>query len=102
MAPSATATHQARRPTGGPTTQIEVLFFGKLADRFGRSAHVPLPLDGCWLSQLRRGIGSLVEGGEAALADAGVRASVDREVVNGDVWVSPGQEVAFFSMFSGG
>jgi molybdopterin converting factor small subunit len=102
MDQSTTVTHQARRPTGGPTTQIRVLFFGQVADTFGRSAHVPLPLDGCWLSQLRRGIGSLVDGGEAALTAPGVRASVDREVVNGDVWVSPGQEVAFFSAFSGG
>jgi len=102
MAQSTSATYQARRPAGGPSAQIEVLFFGQVADVLGRSAHLPLPLDGCWLSQLRRGIGSLVDGGEAALTAPGVRASVDREIANGDVWVMPGQEVAFFSTFSGG
>lgn len=102
MTPPTAATHQARRPTGGATAQVQVLFFGQIADVFGRSAHVPLPLNGCLLSQLRREIESLVANGEAALAAPGVRASVGHEIANGDVWVVPGQEVAFFSAFSGG
>lgn len=81
---------------------LHVLFFGRVADCFGRSASVPIPSEGCPLSIIRQRLAGRTEGGEA-LAAAGVRAAVDREMALSDAaWVRPGQEVAFFSPFSGG
>lgn len=81
---------------------LEVLFFGRVADCFGRSANVAIPSEGCPLSTIRQGLIGRTEGGEV-LGAPGVRAAVDREMALSDAaWVRPGQEVAFFSPFSGG
>jgi len=83
-------------------TLLHVLFFGRVADCFGRSASVHIPSEGCPLSIIRQRLARWAEGGEA-LAAPGVRAAIDREMVLSDAaWVRPGQEVAFFSPFSGG
>lgn len=81
---------------------LHVLFFGRVADCFGRAASVPIPSEGCPLSTIRQRLIGRTEGGEV-LGAPGVRAAVDRELVLRDAaWVRPDQEVAFFSPFSGG
>lgn len=80
----------------------QVLFFGRVSDTFGRSAEVSIPPDGCRLSELMASLCELVDDGAAALTERGLRTAVGREMVIGDVWVRPDQEVAFFSPFSGG
>ncbi|CAN7374312.1 MoaD/ThiS family protein [Caulobacter sp. LjRoot300] len=81
---------------------VQVRFFGKIADRFGRMACVDIPAAGCALAWLRTQLADQVEGGAEALGERGLRAAVDHRIVGDQAWVSPGQEVAFLSMFSGG
>ncbi|HVZ29224.1 MAG TPA: MoaD/ThiS family protein [Asticcacaulis sp.] len=81
---------------------IDVLFFGRMADvSETRTLTVALPGEGLNLLGLRDRIFA------AALADGRVRAgdirmSVNRIVANGDQVLKDGDEVAFFSVFSGG
>lgn len=86
-----------------PTANLHVLFFGKVADRFGRSRHLGIPEQGCTLSAVVAALGGLVDGGAETLSEPGVRAAVAQQLVLDDsAWVRPAQEVAFFSAFSGG
>lgn len=90
-------------PSAAATAKLHARFFGRLGDLFGHRADIDIPLSGCALSTLMTLVAARVEGGAEALAQTGVRAAVDQELVIGhDPWVSPGQEVAFFSAFSGG
>ncbi|MFC3070230.1 MoaD/ThiS family protein [Phenylobacterium soli] len=82
--------------------RVSVLFFGKVADVFGRAAEVEIPAAGCSVPALKVLLGELTEGGIEALCARGVRCAVDRDIVGDEAWIRPGQEVAFFSMFSGG
>jgi len=75
---------------------MRVLFFGRVADALGRERDVELPPAGCTIAELRRLISAEV------LAVKGVRASLDKQIVGEEALVSPGAEVAFFSVFSGG
>ena len=75
---------------------MRVLFFGRVADQLGRERQVELPATGCTIAELRRLIAAEV------LGRPGIRASIDRQLVGEDAFVSPGAEVAFFSVFSGG
>jgi sulfur-carrier protein len=79
-----------------------VLFFGRIADACGRAVTVAIPLDGCSLADLKARIADTVEGGGDALREPGVRVAIDQVMAHDDPWVSPGQEVAFLSAFSGG
>lgn len=83
------------------TGTAEVLFFGRVAERLGRLRKLAIPMAGCTLGELKA---RLIEADpDAAEAlDAGVRASIDREICGWDARVAPGQEVAFFPIFSGG
>jgi molybdopterin synthase sulfur carrier subunit len=79
-----------------------VLFFGRPADRLGPGIEVEVPPGGCTVAELRA---RLIARGEAfaeALDRPDVRASVDVRIVDDSAPVRPGQEVAFFSPFSGG
>ena len=75
---------------------MRVLFFGRVADQLGRERDVETPRGGCTIADLRHLIAAEV------LDRPGIRASIDREIVGEDAIVSPGAEVAFFSVFSGG
>ena len=75
---------------------IRLLFFGKVADALGRARAFCIPDGGCTVAELRRLIDA------ETLGQKGVRASVNRQVVGEDARVRPGDEVAFFSVFSGG
>jgi molybdopterin synthase sulfur carrier subunit len=81
---------------------IQICFFGKVADRFGRGLAVDIPAEGCSLSWLRAQLAAQTDGGDEALSERGLRAAVDHLIVGDQAWISPGQEVAFLSMFSGG
>jgi molybdopterin synthase sulfur carrier subunit len=90
----------ASRGIDRAVSETLILFFGRIGDRLGRERR--LALDGpCTVGDLRR---RLVEADPAAdiLLEPGVRASVDREIAGDDMALSPGQEVAFFPVFSGG
>jgi molybdopterin synthase sulfur carrier subunit len=82
-----------------PVTRI--LFFGRTAERLGRSREIELP-PLATVADLRR----LLAGQDPEAADAltrpDVRASLDRVIVGEDAPVLPTQEIAFFSVFSGG
>lgn len=94
--------HRAVRPSGSPVAWAHVLFFGKVADHFGQNREVAIPAGGCPLSHIRAQLALDVEGGAEVLAEPGLRMAVDQALCPESVWVTPGQEVAFFSVFSGG
>lgn len=81
---------------------IEVLFFGRMNDVAGlRRTQVAAPIDGTSLHALRDSFfGDAIDGGHIKAMD--VRMSVNRVVVTQDQAVRAGDEVAFFSVFSGG
>jgi molybdopterin synthase sulfur carrier subunit len=78
-----------------------VLFFGRTAERLGRSCQIELP-EGATVGELRRRLAATSADAREALMRPDVRASVDRTVAGDEAPVAPGQEVAFFSVFSGG
>ena len=80
----------------------KILFFGRTADRLGRSREVEIPAVGLSVGELRRRLCDGDEAARDALERSDVRASVDRAIVDDAARVAPGQEVAFFSIFSGG
>ncbi|HEX8232146.1 MAG TPA: MoaD/ThiS family protein [Caulobacteraceae bacterium] len=81
---------------------VRVVFLGALAERFGaRERLVEAPGEGITLEELKARAAGGQEHLLAALAPP-VRAAVDREIAAGDARVRPGQEVAFFPLFSGG
>jgi len=79
-----------------------VLFFGRIADACGRSLDVPVPQEGCSLDDFKARVAELLDGGADALCEPCIRIAVDQVMAGQDAWVSPGQEVAFLSAFSGG
>jgi sulfur-carrier protein len=80
---------------------VKILLFGSLRDAIGAEIAQHVPLEGCSIARLRK---LIVANDEACapLASSSVRASVDKVLVREDHIVRPGQEVAFFPMFSGG
>jgi molybdopterin synthase sulfur carrier subunit len=78
-----------------------VLFFGRTADKLGRSREVALG-NGWTVSDLRRHLSEADPDAADALARPDVRASLDKLIVSDDVAVRADQEIAFFSVFSGG
>lgn len=84
------------------TSVTPVLFFGRVGERLGPQGSLDLPAEGLPVREIRR----LLAAGDEVAADAllrpDVRASVDLVVVGEDAWARPGQEIAFFSIFSGG
>lgn len=89
-------------PLGVAQSFARVLFFGRIADACGRSMTVPIPGGGCSLADLKGRVAVQVNGGVAALGEPCVRVAIDQVMAGDDPWVSPGQEVAFLSAFSGG
>lgn len=81
---------------------VRVLFFGRVADALGRELQVDLPPQGCSIGELRERLSALGEVAREALGRCDVRMAVDQILADDGSWVRPRQEVAFFSMFSGG
>ena len=92
----------AEFPPAAACCVVRVLFFGRVADTCGRSIEVAIPARGCSLADLKARIAAQVEGGQDAVDAPGLRVAVDQVMAAGDPWVSPGQDVAFLSAFSGG
>jgi molybdopterin synthase sulfur carrier subunit len=86
----------------GVTGSVQVRFFGKIADQFGRTATVEIPAGGCSLPWLKAQLADRVEGGAEALAERSLRTAIDHLIIGEGAWIGSGQEVAFLSMFSGG
>lgn len=82
--------------------KVPVLFFGQLAEQFGRVREVDMPEAGCTVGDLRRRLTRASEHLAFALSRPGIRAAIDQEVVGDDALVNPRQEIAFFSPVSGG
>jgi molybdopterin synthase sulfur carrier subunit len=79
-----------------------VLFFGRVGERLGPEGRVELPPEGLPVREIRRLLAERDEVAADALLRPDVRASVDLVVVGDDALARPGQEIAFFSLFSGG
>ena len=78
------------------TTQI--IFFGRIADRFGAQRDIDIPESGCTVSELKARLFAGADG-----ADPGtILAAVDQQMADDAALVRPGQEIAFFSPLSGG
>ena len=71
---------------------MRILFFGRLADSFGRTVELDAP-SRCTIAELRALL---------ALGDTSVRACVGDTVVAEDFAVEPGQQVEFWPPVSGG
>jgi len=99
---SCAALNLAEFAPAAATCVARVLFFGQISDVCGRSMEVQIPLQGCSLDDLKAGIAAQAPGAEQALDAPGVRVAIDQVMTPGEPWVSPGQEVAFLSVFSGG
>lgn len=77
-----------------------VLFFGRLAEQLGRECEVAIPKDGCSVAELRRRLTQQAQvPGELSRT---MLAAVDQEMAADELFVRPGQEIAFFSPLSGG
>lgn len=88
-----------RRQVGNAIT---VLFFGRLADCYGREMVVGLPKEGYSVGELRRHLAALVVGGDDILDAGRMRACVDDVMVAESARLGSGQEVDFFPPVSGG
>lgn len=82
--------------------KVPVLFFGQLAEQFGREREVEIPADGCTVGDLRQRLTGANDHLAFALGRPGIRAAIDQEVVGDDAVVTPRHEIAFFSPVSGG
>lgn len=79
-----------------------ILFFGRVAERLGAESRLDLPAGGATLGEIRHLLAARDETAADALLRTDVRASLDQVVAGDDVRAGPGQEIAFFSIFSGG
>jgi sulfur-carrier protein len=80
---------------------IEVLFFGKMADIAGKRFQTAAVPEGGTLHALRDTVfADALAAGRLTTRD--IRMSVNKTVVTTDQPVGDGDEVAFFSVFSGG
>ena len=79
---------------------VDVLFFGKMADIVGARTR-RIDAGGMYLFTVRDDVfKSALKDGRVTLSD--IRMSINRRQVTADVALSDGDEVAFFSIFSGG
>lgn len=79
-----------------------ILFFGRVGERLGAEGRLEIPPEGLTVGEIRRRLADDDEAAANALLRPDVRASVDLIVVSEDALALPGQEIAFFSIFSGG
>ena len=84
------------------TIMTRILFFGRVGERLGPNGCLDLPAEGLPVGEIRRLLAGRDEVAADALLRPDVRASVDLVVVGEEALARPGQEIAFFSLFSGG
>lgn len=81
--------------------RITVTFWGEIASRLGRERTLVLARDDVTVGDIRAELASQDEAG-AALLQPGIRAAVDSVICPDSASVTAGQDVAFFSVVSGG
>jgi len=84
------------------TTLTRILFFGRVGERLGPERRLDLPAEGLPVREIRRLLAEQDEVAADALLRSDVRASVDLIVVGEEATARPDQDIAFFSLFSGG
>lgn len=80
---------------------IRIMLLGELGARFGRDHRLEF-IEGLTAGQLRRRLIERLDGAGPALSSPAVRLAVDQTIVPDDAPLSPGQEVAFLPVCSGG
>ncbi|MDT9598781.1 MoaD/ThiS family protein [Sphingosinicella rhizophila] len=81
---------------------MTVRFYGRLAEACGPTAEIPLEAQSCTIAELRNIIGQRFPDMATDLTGPSVRAAVADVMVPDDRSVSPGTEVEFFPIVSGG
>ena len=81
--------------------KTRIFFFGRLAEQIGREREVEISDAGCTIGALRQLLAKDPEL-EILAPGGGMLVSVDQQIVQDDVRVKQGQEIAFFSPLSGG
>ena len=91
------------KPDDSRITTIEVLYFARLREAFGRDREqVALPRRASvaaltsWLTATRRGLGARIGAGKP------VRIAVNQDMADAETPVETGDEVAFFPPVTGG
>lgn len=84
------------------TSVTRILFFGRVGERLGAEGRLEMPPEGLTVGEIRHRLADEGEAAASALLRPDVRASIDLVVVGDDARALPGQEIAFFSIFSGG
>ncbi|WP_332660582.1 MoaD/ThiS family protein [Brevundimonas sp.] len=79
-----------------------ILYFGRVGEKLGSVGRLDLPAEGLPVREIRRRLAEQDEVASEALLRPDVRASVDLVVVGEDALAGPDQEIAFFSLVSGG
>ena len=80
---------------------MKVLFYGRLADVFGRELELAAPSD-CSIAELRSQVAAKRPNAAEALQNMRVRACIGDSIVPEDRTVAPGDVVEFFPPVSGG
>lgn len=83
-------------------TMTRILFFGRVGEKLGPEGQLDLPAEGSTVREIRQRLAQHDGVAADALLRPDVRASVDLVVVGEDAMARPDQEIAFFSIFSGG
>jgi len=88
--------------TAPRTAPLQVSFFGRPSDIFGKSVTIDIPEEGLPLEELRQRIEQIHGGAARGALGPHISAMVDDAVISGGVYIKPGQDVAFISRVSGG
>lgn len=81
---------------------MEIHFYGRIADRLGRSIHVDVPGSVTTVAELRRLLGTAFPDAADEIASPSLRACVGDEVVGESHDISRTGAVEFFPPLSGG
>lgn len=82
-------------------TTVRITFWGEIADRLGQERSLDMPSGEVTVGAIRAELARQDEAAQTLLR-AQIRAAVDAVVCSDDTVVGAGQEVAFFSVVSGG
>lgn len=83
-------------------TMTRILYFGRVGEKLGPEGYLELPTEGLTVREVRQRLAGKDEITADTLMRSDVRASIDLVVAGEDAVARQGQEIAFFSIFSGG